>query len=467
MGRVEVDWVVIRVHTVRRLLVVAAVIIVTAGLVAFAYSRLNPPPDVAARRKVGKARAAWEEVQAGEISETWAGDIAEGQAKLEEASGYYAEEKWPEAIAAANDAIERFKAPLGRGNAGVGSIETFEGRVTVQRAGMVEWKDAHKGMPVFNGDFVKCGRDGSAEILFRDSTVYRVLPGSLLQINHVEEADKSVGTIKFGRAKVITGSSSSTVITENTETDVDSDSDVVVKVNESDQQTVVRAIDGGARVKNSSGQEIALGKNEQVVGRVDGSLGEKSTIPSAPVPVTPANNRAFELDKQIELTWRSEEENVAGVHLQISRASRFSENNLIINEPRFRKKTARLKGRTTGLYYWRIATVDRESVTSEWSPPRCFRVEAKAQNVPGLKDTKAPMLIVEPEQQHGHVFIVEGLTDVGARVTVNGEPVELDGEGRFRRTVNVTTVGKSKLIILATDSYGNTKRVSREVLVEE
>ena len=78
-----------------------------------------------------------------------------------------------------------------------------------------------------------------------------------------------------------------------------------------------------------------------------------------------------------------------------------------------------------------------------------------------------PELVVEPVQQLGHLFIVQGRTEVGALLTINGAEVEVDGSGRFRRTVNVTQVGSSRLVICAMDSSGNKKQHVREVFVED
>ena len=64
-------------------------------------------------------------------------------------------------------------------------------------------------------------------------------------------------------------------------------------------------------------------------------------------------------------------------------------------------------------------------------------------------------------------LIVSGVTDAGNKISVNGNPVQVDANGRFRGTVNLP-MGHSLMMVAATDPEGNTGVVSRQVeLVEE
>ena len=52
---IEVDWVLVRVNTVRRAAVLAVIVVVAALLVLVAYMRLNQPPEVVARNTIEAA----------------------------------------------------------------------------------------------------------------------------------------------------------------------------------------------------------------------------------------------------------------------------------------------------------------------------------------------------------------------------------------------------------------------------
>ena len=41
----------------------------------------------------------------------------------------------------------------------------------------------------------------------------------------------------------------------------------------------------------------------------------------------------------------------------------------------------------------------------------------------------------------GNFFLVQGVTEPGATVTVNGEPVDVAGDGTFKKTVALTARG--------------------------
>ncbi|MCP4900959.1 MAG: FecR domain-containing protein, partial [bacterium] len=216
---IEIDWVVIRVHTVRRLGTILMIALVAAVLVVYAYLRLNLPPDVEARQAIERAESAYGRVTENPVPDIWASELEQAEGQLESARTAYSEESWEESIQLARGARTRFEALVGAGKhelVGVGQVFSMEGRVTAQRAGRSEWTTAHQNMPVFSGDFVRTGRDGSAEIMFADGTLYRVAPNSLLEIHQPRRADEGSGSVrmKVGRINVYTSGSPSTVTTD-------------------------------------------------------------------------------------------------------------------------------------------------------------------------------------------------------------------------------------------------------------
>ena len=66
----------------------------------------------------------------------------------------------------------------------------------------------------------------------------------------------------------------------------------------------------------------------------------------------------------------------------------------------------------------------------------------------------------------GNFFIVQGSTEPGATVTVNGETVEVGGDGSFNKTVALTREGWNTIVIRAIDPAGNTTEHRESVLVE-
>ena len=467
----ELDWVVIRVQPARKILAVLVVGLVAAVLVFLAYKSLNLSPEARARRAIEQADTAMAHAETQTLPPHWQDELDQARDQLNMARSEYAEQNWEDAETLADSARRRFEALAGAGDqelVGVGQFFSLDGRVQLQRAGETEWENTHEGIPVFNGDFVRTGRDGNAEILFADGSLYRISPNSLLEIHH-EMSRESPGTVKMvaGRINVYTSGAPSTVTTDTAETEIDKDSRVAVDVAADDQKTTVAAFQGSATVRNSrGGQEVVIGERESIAATASGALTEKQRIPDAPLPVEPRNNSGFDVGQHpvIEVVWRGRPTRGA-VHLQVSRSKSFDSTQLDVDAPRLAKDSARLKLVAPGTYFWRVAAIGEGAAQSEWSAVRRFRVfSSSTEHL--LEDTTPPELIVNQPQQLGHMFIFEGATEISATVTINGEKVELDADGRFRKTVEIFDEGWIDIVIVAVDPSGNRTERTERVFVE-
>lgn len=466
----ELDWVIIRVQPLRKVLAVLIIGLAAAGLVVVAYKSLNLSPEARARHAIEHADTAMANAETQPLPTHWRDELSQARDQLNMARSEYAEEHWQDAETLADSARRRFEALAGAGDqelVGVGQFFSLEGRVQLQRAGQTEWENTHEGIPVFNGDFVRTGRDGNAEILFADGSLYRISPSSLLEIHH-EMSREAPGTVKMvaGRIYVYTSGLPSSVTTDTAETEIDRDSRVAVDVGAEDQKTTVAAFQGSARVRSSRGQEIVVGERESVTAMAGGSMTEKQEIPPAPFPIEPRNNAGFDVgqDPVIEVVWRGRPRR-GTVHLQVSRSKSFENAQTDVDAPGLAKDSARLKLVAPGTYFWRIAALSESAVQSEWSTVRRFRVFSSSE-AHLLKDTTPPELIVQESQQLGHMFIFEGATEVSATVTINGEKVELDADGRFRKTVEIFDEGWIDIVIVAEDPSGNRTERTERVFVE-
>jgi hypothetical protein len=467
----QLDWVLVRVNTIRRIVFTILLLVVAAVMVALGYRHLNPRGDERARRAIEQAELLREQVLAFATPDAWRDNVATAGRELESAKSAYAESQWEQAESHAESAISRYQTMLGVGRSqlgGAGHFYSLEGRVQVQRTGKPEWQTAQHRMPVFEGDFVRTGRDGSAEILFEDGSLYRVGPDSLLEIHRRAAASAPAGTVKMvvGRINVYTSDNPSTVTTDAADTEIDSDSRVAVGVDEADRKTTVATFKGRALVRNPRGLEVALVDREQVAAATDGTFSRKRRIPDPPLQVEPHNNAGFDLTSAriIDVSWRRTAGDT-GVHLQVSRSQRFSPDEIDVDAPNLTKDWARLEAIDSGTYFWRVATVGDDDLRSEWSAVRRFRIFSSSEPTL-LQDEVAPELEVQPPQQLGNMFIIEGRTEVGATVTINGELVRLDSEGGFRTTVEVTKDGWNDLIIQAEDPSGNRTERRERVYVE-
>jgi hypothetical protein len=443
--------------------------LIAAALVFFAYKSLNLPPQARASRAIDRAAAALEEAEGQTLPAQWRGELRNASEQLDTARGAFIEGRWEEAESIADGARRRFEALAGAGGelVGAGKFFSLQGRVEIQRAGQTGWEGGREQQPVFNGDFVRTGRDGEAEILFADGSLYRIAPNSLLEI-HNEMSTESSGTVKMvvGRINVYTSGTPSTVTTDTTQTEIDRDSRVAVDVAADDQGTRIATFQGSATVRNNRGDEVVIREREAVAAAAGGAISEKQQIPAAPVPISPQHNVGFDVSQQkiIELAWRGRPAS-GTVHLQVGRSKSFDSSQLEVDAPSLAKDSVRMKLVNPGTYFWRVACRGDGSPSSEWSSARRFRVYSSESNLV-LEDTTPPDLAVDPPQQLGRMFIIEGTTETGATITINGERVELGVAGRFRKTVEMFKEGWNDIIIIATDPSGNHSEHRERVFVE-
>ncbi len=469
---IVLDWVVVRIITIRKVATVGITVVLAAFLLAVLHYRMNPTPDVAAKRSLVRAERARGRALAEELPEAWRGEFNQATHQLESARTAYTDEDFPQALEMADSARLRFDAlaGVGRNNMiGAGQFHGVRGRVTIQRAGRSSWDQAELQMPVFNNDFVKTGRDGSAEILFVDGTLFRVTSNSLLEIHQTDSVarDSAAAKMVVGRINVITGRSRSVVATDSVETQIERDSRIAVDVPEDHNKTVVSAFAGGATLESSSGSTLRVSNREQVEASGEGEFSTKRRIPRAPVPLEPMNNAGFDLrtDGIIPLRW-SKIRGTSGARLQVSRNKSFQDGAMDVDSDVIKGTRARLQAIHPGTFFWRLASVSDNGLISEWSTVQRFRIYSP-DHPRVIRDLDPPDLRLVPIRQLGHLFIVEGQTEAGATITINDETVETDLHGHFQRTVEVRSFGWNDLIIRSTDPSGNHTERHERVYLED
>jgi len=469
--RFEVDWVVVSVAGAKRWGLLVFFLLLAGGVLASVLYFMHEPPERRAQRTLRRATASQEEVRRAGFSENLAGEFDQASRLLDEARADFDRRDYPACVARAEDAQQRFDLLGGLANrdfVGSGQIIGLHGKVEVQRANQTKWDKAREKQPLYNGDFIKTGMDSSAEVIFSDSTVYRVGPDSLLEVHREARTGRepSAGEVKVkvGQVNVYTASNQSSVVTDAARAEVDRDSRVGVEVAE-DSATLVAAYAGRAHVTGATGQSVDLGTRQAVSAAPGGALGQQRAVPDPPVPEKPAANALVNLDAsdRVELIWRPVA-GITGYELQVSRSRVFTTSNIEFTNRRD-SPSAVVKVMRPGTYFWHVAALGAERLRSEWSPPRAFKAFA-GPRVEALNDTTPPKLEVQRPTQMGNFFLVQGVTEPGATVTVNGEAVDVAGDGTFKKTVALTREGWNTIVIRATDPAGNSSEDRKTVRVE-
>src|SRR5262249_60755419 len=113
-----------------------------------------------------------------------------------------------------------------------GAFVCVGGDVVLQGAGVSPLGPGGQRQPLFDGDFVKAGKTGSAEIMFNDGTLYTIRPGSLFECRKPQASEASGSQIKMisGAINVYTSGATAAVDTESATAAIERDSRASVDV---------------------------------------------------------------------------------------------------------------------------------------------------------------------------------------------------------------------------------------------
>ncbi|HNX50967.1 MAG TPA: FecR domain-containing protein [Thermoanaerobaculaceae bacterium] len=468
--RLELDWVMVSIDSIRRWGLLALFVVLTVVLGGGAFLILHEPVEKRAQRAIRQATALEEEVRRGDVTTGLHEELDQASRLLVEARSDIERGDFAAGLARAEDSIRRFKllaGLVGRDFVGTGQIIVTQGRVEIQRANQSQWERGREKQALYNGDFVKTGSDSSAEIIFSDGTIYRVGPDALMEMHREARggAQPSSGEVKVkvGQVNVFTATNPSTVLTDSARAEVDRESRVGVEVAE-DSSAVVAAYAGRASVTGVGGSRIDLDARQAVSAAANGSLSQRRPVPDPPLLELPAPSFLVNLDTtdRVTLQWRPVVACVA-YELQVSRSRAFAQGVELTRK--LNSNQAVLKIHRTGTYYWRVSGLGNDHLRSEWSSPRTFKAFTGTR-ITELSDTAPPALTVQRPTQMGNFFIIQGMTEPGCTVTVNGEAVEVDGVGSFKKTVALTREGWNFITIRSVDPTGNATEHRESVLVE-
>lgn len=471
-SRLELDWVVVSVEGVRRWGLLATFVVLAAVLLAAVYYFLHEPIDKKAQRILRRASATQEQLRRAGFSDSLSDEFEQASLLLDQARGDCETSQWAPCLARGKDALRRFELLTGLTGSdftGSGQIISVQGKVEIQRANQTKWERAREKEPLYNGDFVKTSSGAATEVLFSDGTVYRLGSDTLLEVHREARTGKepASGEVKLtvGEVNVFTALNQSVVLTESARAEVDRDSRVGVDVAE-DQSATVAAYAGSAEVTTSAGERAQLATRQAVRAESSGKLGARIAIPGVPTLAEPAPNVLINLDTsdRVTLTWNPTP-GADGYDLQLSRSRVFTASNLEVVSNNRREASATVKVLRPGTYYWRIAAVGREGVRSEWSSPRAFKAYT-GRRVEELADTTPPRVVVQRPTQIGNLFLIQGETEPGATVKIDGEPVDVAADGTFKKAVPLGQPGAHVFVIRATDPAGNTSEHREPVYLE-
>ena len=465
----NIDWFVIPIERIRKGALLLVVLLVVAGAGYFFYNRSRRPPEEKARLEITNAVSLVARAGGATARPRPGSNLTQARDSLGAAQEAFAGRQFDEAFRLAVESQSYARRSLGGAageEQGDASFIFVEGEVSLQGAGRSTFEAARQRQSLFDGDFIKTGRTGSAEIMFADGTLYTLRPGSLFEVRRPTSSEQAGSQVKMisGAINVYTAASTSTISTDAATAAVGRESRVAVDV-EKGARTEITTFRGQTTV-STGGETVVLGERERVSARVgSGAISAKITVPETPSPLFPSDNRLYDLKTgdQIDLRWSSAPTAVR-YRLQISRSRLFVPDATEVDLDNRTETSALVKVSREGSYFWRVAAITTEGIPSDWSAVRRFKMLTEPPRVG--RNAAPPSLTVSAPQQMGSLFLIFGKTDPGASVTVNGELADVHSDGSFKKTVTIDRDGYAMLIVKAVDASGNEAVKRLRVFVE-
>jgi hypothetical protein len=421
-----------------------------------------------AARTIDQARVLFQRVRAEPALASFRTEYETAWEGIERARALYGEARYEAALARATGSREMLLSLLDASRHGRGGGEAqflaVQGGVEYRRGDRGAWEPARGRVMLKPGDYVKTGNNGSAEIMFADGTLYTVRPDTLFLVSAKRTGDgeaKSV-ELQYGWIDLNTAQNSSRVATPRAEAVVGEQSEAVVVYDEASGQGQFSAYRGEMRI-SASGEERRVGAL-QTVRQAGDRLAEVESLPAAPTLLAPADNADVDIDRErrLRIAW-AEVPGGERYALQVSRNRLFVDN--VIDVANRRRAEATLGVQGEGSFLWRVAAIDGEDRRGPWSEPARFRVASFG--IGGAsEDREPPELEVQDVQSYGSIFIVNGRTEPGAAVWINEEPVTVEADGAFTKTIQLAQSGWAFLEIKAADAAGNEATRRNRVFVE-
>jgi hypothetical protein len=111
-----------------------------------------------------------------------------------------------------------------------------------------------------------------------------------------------------------------------------------------------------------------------------------------------------------------------------------------------------------------VSALDTRGTQSAFSEIRRFKVSpARARTA---EDRDPPALQLSEFLPSGHLLIINGRTEPGAALTIEGQAIDVYDDGTFTAVVRMKHEGTNEVTIVAQDSAGNENRQRRSVFVE-
>lgn len=472
--QVQLDWANISYRSIMRGVVYLVLLVGLGGLVYYLNAARRATPEEMALQEISRAERMYRQAQT-TADASLQRVVASAGKLLDSARLSYDRKDYAEARAAAQQS-QSFSQKILEGTASesfTAKIYKYEGDVKIKRARQFVWDNVTSNIALRVGDQIKTASNGSAQIIYFDGTITTIKPGSLLEIRELSEdpstrVRKVREQLNFGGVSAAmpganVAGSYHEVSTESASARATGRTRFEIAYDAETRRTRTEVQSGTTEVR-AAGRTMTVQPLERIEVAQDRMV-SRQRVPPSPALIEPTDQRVFPVENPAAavttLRW-SKVDAAARYRLQIGRTSLFGE--LLLDKSDIRSTSVQIPRLQSGSYYWRVSCIDGGHVESAFSETRKFKIGGVEER--RTDDTVPPPLEIVDFLPSGHLVIINGRTEPGATLIVDGQPVDVYDDGSFNAVIRIKRDGMSSVDIVAQDPAGNTTRMSRTVFVD-
>ena len=360
-----------------------------------------------------------------------------------------------DAVTSANNAIQQTQTKRVKSISAI--LSEKKGKVQSRKKDQTIWYDSNKNQELNEKEHIRTLSSASGEISFVDGSKLNINENSLAVIEAMKQDlikntnTSSVVVLQGDIMAYLSGQNNKNqvnVSVPGVETEIRSrsfratrDKNNVTKFANYDGEIDVKAGGAAVTIRKNEGTSIAPGEKPK----------EALKLLDPPKILSPGPKEKF-YTSTVSIQW---ERNSAakGYYLQIAPVRSFSER--IVDQKVGTNPGFKWSSNTTGVFYIRVASIDKEDFTGVFSSPVEFYID---------KDITPPFLLVNKpgneESVYQPVITISGDAESDADLLINSDSAIVDESGKFSHQHKLVP-GKNTILIQAIDKAGNISKTER------
>ena len=338
-------------------------------------------------------------------------------------------------------------------------VSDVQGSVEGRAPAEPRWSDRDLNDVLVEFERLRTLSDSTTQVTFRDLSRLRLNPNSNATIQRMRSDPLTGGEVTkvslvngdfYALLNQLSDKTAFEIEVEGVETTTTNSSDFWIK-NDSSGARFVNYDEPEIEIIRN-GQAIIVGENEGIV--LNGGGTERAQVLDSPRLLGPELGQIL-YDAQTQLNWDTFE-GAEAYWLEVALDPGF--NQMQVSEWGIRETGFTANDLPPSRYFWRVAALDRLGLPGQWSKSQDFTIR--------FDQTPPFLTLLQPGP--GVILGVPradilGATEPDSTLTLNGQPLEISGDGTFAAQLALAP-GPNVIAVIATDPAGNESSRSETIV---